>query len=137
VGQSAPEIIAYTPNNKTVKLSDFRDKYTLVDFWASWCMPCRKENPNLVRLYQRYKNKGFDILGVSLDDNPGSWMKAIGDDGLVWTNISDLKAWSSEVVLDYRIKGIPASVLVDPEGKILAKNLRGKELDVFLQTVFE
>jgi len=137
VGQFAPEIIAYTPTNKQVKLSDYRGKYTLVDFWASWCMPCRKESPNLVRLYHQYKGQGFDILGVSLDDNPGSWIRAVESDQLVWTNISDLKAWSSEVVPDYRIKAIPASVLVDPAGKILAKNLRGKELSDFLQTLFK
>ncbi len=137
VGQPAPEIVGYTPNNRAVKLSDFRGKYTLVDFWASWCVPCRKENPNLVNLFRTYKDKGFDILGVSLDDNPGSWMRAVEDDQLKWTNISDLKAWSSDLVLDYRIKAIPASVLLDPEGNILAKNLRGEELKIFLQSLFK
>lgn len=137
VGQAAPEIIAYTPNNKTVKLSDFRGKYTLVDFWASWCVPCRKENPNLVKLYNTYKDKGFDIFGVSLDNNPGSWMRAIDEDHLVWTNVSDLKAWSSDLIIDYRIKAIPSSVVVDPEGLILAKNLRGKELEDFLQSILD
>ncbi|MBL1409885.1 TlpA disulfide reductase family protein [Sphingobacterium faecale] len=133
IGQPAPEIIAYTPNNKTVKLSDFRGQYVLVDFWASWCVPCRKENPNIVRLYNSYKDKNFTVLGVSLDNNPGSWMRAVEEDKLEWTNISDLKAWSSDLVLDYRIKAIPASVIVDPSGIIIGKNLRGKDLEVFLK----
>ncbi len=136
IGQPAPDIVAYTPDNKTVNLSDFKGKYVLVDFWASWCMPCRKENPNLVKLYNAYKAKNFEILGVSLDNNPGSWMRAIEDDKLAWTNISDLKAWSSDLVLDYRIKAIPASVVLDPAGNIIAKNLRGRELEDFIaQTI--
>lgn len=132
VGQPAPEFEAYTPDNKVVKLSDYRGKLTLVDFWASWCVPCRKENPNIVRLYNQYKDNGFTVLGVSFDNNPGSWMRAIEEDELMWTNISDLKAWSSDLVLTYRIKAIPASVLVDANGNIAAKNLRGKELEDFL-----
>lgn len=133
VGQPAPEIIAYTPDNKLVKLSDFRGKYVLVDFWASWCLPCRKENPNIVRQFSAFKNKNFTVLGVSLDNNPGSWMRAIEEDKLTWMNISDLKAWSSDLIINYRIKAIPASVIVDPNGNIAAKNLRGSELEVFLQ----
>ncbi len=132
VGQKAPEITGYTPDNKTVKLSDYKGKVVLVDFWASWCMPCREENPNLVNLYAKLKDKNFTILGVSLDDNPGSWMRAISDDKLTWTNISDLKAWSSPLIIDYSIKGIPASYILDTEGKIIAKNLRGKSLEDFL-----
>jgi len=134
VGQPAPEFEAYTPANKTVKLSDYRGKYVLVDFWASWCMPCRKENPNLVRIYNTYKGKGFDILGVSLDNNPGSWMRAIEEDKLTWTNVSDLKAWSSDLIINYRIKAIPSSVVLDPQGKIIAKNLRSKELEDLLKS---
>lgn len=137
VGQPAPEFEAYTPTNKLVKLSDYRGKYTLVDFWASWCLPCRKENPNLVRLYNTYKGKGFDILSVSLDNNPGPWMRAIEDDKLSWTNISDLKAWSSNLIVDYRIKAIPSSVLIDPDGKVLAKNLRGGDLENFLKNILQ
>ncbi|MFZ4863718.1 redoxin domain-containing protein [Sphingobacterium sp. Mn56C] len=133
VGQPAPDFEAYTPANKTVKLSDFRGTYTLVDFWASWCIPCRKENPNIVRLYNQYKDKNFTVLGVSLDNNPGSWMRAIEDDKLQWMQVSDLKAWSSDLVIDYRIKAIPASVVVDPNGNIMAKNLRGAELEQFLK----
>ncbi|TJZ61455.1 AhpC/TSA family protein [Sphingobacterium olei] len=132
VGQPAPEFEAYTPDNRIVKLSDYRGKLTLIDFWASWCVPCRKENPNIVRLYDQYRDKGFAVLGVSFDNNPGSWMRAIEEDKLTWTNISDLKAWNSDLVLMYRIMAIPASVLVDANGNIAAKNLRGKELGDFL-----
>ena len=135
VGMPAPEIQAYTPNNKTVKLSDYKGKYVLVDFWASWCIPCRKENPNLVRIYETYHKKGFDILSVSLDNNPGSWMRAIEEDKLSWTNISDLKAWSSDLIIDYRIKAIPSSVVLDPKGNIVAKNLRGRDLEELLKTI--
>ncbi|MCI0920210.1 TlpA disulfide reductase family protein [Sphingobacterium rhinopitheci] len=133
VGQPAPLFEAYTPDNKTVRLADYKGKYTLVDFWASWCVPCRKENPNLVRIYNEFKDKNFTILGVSLDNNPGSWMRAIEDDKLPWTNISDLKAWTSNLIIDYRIKAIPSSVLVDPNGIIIAKNLRSAQLEEFLK----
>lgn len=132
IGQPGPEIQAYTPDNKMIKLSDFKGKYVLVDFWASWCMPCREENPNIVRLYNIFKDKNFTVLGVSLDNNPGSWMRAISDDKLTWTNISDLQAWSSPLIIDYSIKGIPASYLLDEQGVIIAKNLRGKQLEDFL-----
>ena len=133
VGQPAPQIESFTPNNKVVKLSDFRGQYVLVDFWASWCAPCRQENPNIVKQYHRFKDKGFTVLGVSLDNNPGSWMRAIEADQLIWTQVSDLQAWSSDLIVDYRISAIPTSYLLDPDGKILAKNLRGKELEDFLQ----
>lgn len=133
IGQPAPELISFTPTNKEVKLSSFKGKYTLIDFWASWCMPCRQENPNLVRLYNAYHGKGFDILSVSFDDNPGSWMRAIEDDKLAWTHVSDLKAWSSPVVIDYRVKALPTSYILDPNGIIIAKNLRGEELETFLK----
>ena len=133
VGQPAPEIESFTPTNQPVKLSDFRGKYTLVDFWASWCAPCRQENPNILKQYHAFKEKGFTVLGVSLYNNPGSWMRAIKDDQLEWTQVSDLQAWSSPLIFSYRIKAIPTSYLVDPSGNILAKNLRGKELEAFLQ----
>lgn len=132
VGQKAPEIQAYTPDNKTVKLSDFKGKVVLVDFWASWCMPCREENPNIVKQFNTFKDDNFTVLGVSLDNNPGSWMRAIQDDKLTWTNISDLQAWSSPLIIDYSIKGIPASYVLDEQGVIIAKNLRGKQLEDFL-----
>ncbi|MFD2742052.1 MULTISPECIES: TlpA family protein disulfide reductase [Sphingobacterium] len=133
IGQPAPYFEAYTTQNKLVKLTDFKGKYTLVDFWASWCLPCREENPNIVKQYAAFKDHGFEVLGVSLDDNPGSWMRAMKDDGLTWTNISDLKAWSSPLIIDYRIRAIPTSYLLDPSGNIIAKNLRGKALEDFLK----
>ena len=133
IGQPAPALTSFTPSNKEVKLSSYKGKYTLVDFWASWCMPCRQENPNLVKLYNIYHDKGFDILSVSFDDNPGSWMRAIEDDKLTWTHVSDLKAWSSPVVIDYRVKALPTSYILDPNGIIIAKNLRGDELEAFLK----
>ncbi|MBE8714583.1 TlpA family protein disulfide reductase [Sphingobacterium hungaricum] len=132
IGQPAPEFESFTPDNKVVKLSDFKGKYTLIDFWASWCVPCRQENPNIVRLYNQYKDKGFTVFGVSLDNNPGSWMRAIKDDQLDWTQVSDLQAWSSDLVIKYRLKAIPASYIVDKDGIIIGKNLRGKELENFL-----
>src|SRR5690606_33889103 len=137
VGQPAPEIESFTPDNKKVKLSDFRGPYVLVDFWASWCAPCRQENPNIVAQYHVYKDKGFTVLGVSLDNNPGSWMRAIEADQLEWTQVSDLQAWQSDLILDYRIQAIPTSYLLDPEGKILAKNLRGKALGEFLKRTLD
>ncbi len=137
VGQPAPDFESLTPNNQRVKLSDFKGKYTLVDFWASWCVPCRQENPNIVAQYHAYKDKGFTVLGVSLDDNPGSWMRAIKDDGLEWTQVSDLQQWGSEVVGLYRIQAIPTSYLLDPDGIILAKNLRGPDLAAFLKKTLD
>lgn len=137
VGQPAPLFESLTANNRTVKLSDYQGKYTLVDFWASWCMPCREENPNIVKLYHQYKDRGFDVFGVSLDSNPGSWLRAIEEDQLQWTNVSDLQAWGSEVVGLYSIKAIPTSYILDPEGIIVAKNLRGEELEAFLKKTFD
>lgn len=137
VGEIAPDFESYTENNRVVKVTDFRGKYTLIDFWASWCVPCREENPNLVRLYNQYKDKDFTIYGVSLDTNPGSWLKAVKDDNLPWTQVSDLKAWKSEFVELYRLKSIPASVLLDQDGRILAKDLRGRQLEQFLNELLD
>jgi len=131
VGKTAPEISLPDTEGRTVKLSSFRGKYVLVDFWASWCGPCRNENPNVVQAFNQFKNKNFTILGVSLD-RPGqkeNWIKAIKDDNLTWTHISDLKYWQSEVVSVYQFGGIPFNVLVDPDGKVVAENLRGNALE--------
>lgn len=136
VGQAAPVFESLTANNRTVSLADFQGKYTLLDFWASWCVPCREENPNIVQQFHLYKDKGFTVLGVSLDGNPGSWLKAVEEDGLEWTQVSDLQAWNSPVVELYDIKAIPASYLLDPDGIIVAKNLRGSELENFLKEIF-
>lgn len=139
VGQTAPEIVLPDPTGKEVKLSSFRGKFVLVDFWASWCRPCREENPNVVNAYNKYKDKNFTILGVSLDQ-PGqkdAWMKAVMDDKLTWTHVSDLKFWSSVVVPLYKIEGIPYNVLVDPDGKIIAESLRGADLERKLEEVLK
>lgn len=128
VGALAPDFTLPDPNGKMISLRSFRGKYVLVDFWAGWCGPCRAENPNVVRAYQQFKNKNFTILGVSLDKNKESWMQAIQEDQLTWTHVSDLQFWNSAVVPLYSIEGIPYNVLLDPEGKVVAQNLRGGEL---------
>lgn len=132
VGQPAPAFELPTPEGKMVKLADYKGKYLLLDFWASWCGPCREENPNIVNQYASFKNKGFDILGISLDDNKKDWIKAIQDDKLTWTHVSELKRWDAAVASQYKVEGIPASFILDPAGKIIAKNLRGPELKDFL-----
>ena len=120
-----------------VKLSSFRGKYVLVDFWASWCGPCRQENPNVVKAYNKYKGKNFTILGVSLDDNRERWLQAISHDGLAWTQVSDLRGWGNEVAVQYGIQSIPSNFLVDPAGKIIARNLRGEELEAKLEELLK
>ncbi|MBZ0098445.1 MAG: AhpC/TSA family protein, partial [Taibaiella sp.] len=135
VGAAAPEISLPTPDGKQVTLSSFRGKYVLIDFWASWCGPCRQENPNVVKAFNEFKGKNFTILGVSLDEDKDKWLQAIKKDNLTWTHISDLKGWQSVAARDYQVNGIPANFLVDPNGVIIASNLRGPELTAKLAEV--
>jgi peroxiredoxin len=139
VGSIAPEFTQNDRDGNPVKLSSFRGKYLLVDFWASWCGPCRQENPNVVKAYARYHDKGFEILGVSLDNEKGreNWLKAIEKDGLTWTQVTDLKYWNNEVAQLYGIKSIPQNFILDPSGKIIAKNLRGEALEKKLAELFQ
>jgi peroxiredoxin len=138
VGQIAPDLELKTQMGTSLKLAEFRGKYLLVDFWASWCGPCREENPNLVALYNKYKDSGFEILGVSLDKaaQREQWIKAIIDDKLTWPQVSDLKGWDSQAAKRYGINSIPASFLLDPTGKIVCRNLRGKDLEEELKLIF-
>lgn len=129
VGKMAPDFTLNDTIGNPFTLSSLKGKYVLIDFWASWCGPCRGENPNVVKLYSEYKDKGFDILGVSLDQKKDAWLKAIADDGLTWNHVSDLKGWQNEVAQLYAVSSIPHTVLLDKEGKIIAKNLRGEELE--------
>jgi len=125
-----------TPEGTALALSSLKGKYVLVDFWASWCGPCRKENPNVVKLYNLYKDKGFEILGVSFDENREAWLKAIEDDKLTWKHVSDLKGWGCEAGKLYGINSIPHTMLVDPQGVIIEHNLRGEALAAKLAELF-
>jgi thiol-disulfide isomerase/thioredoxin len=136
-GKMAPGFTQNDVNGKPVSLSDLKGKVVLIDFWASWCGPCRKENPNVVKLYEKYKDAGFTVLSVSLDDNKTNWLAAIDKDKLAWPyHVSDLKKWGNEVARIYQVSGIPFTVLVDKEGKIIDTKLRGVELERALATIF-
>jgi thiol-disulfide isomerase/thioredoxin len=136
-GNPAKEIAMNNPDGKEMKLSDLKGKVVLIDFWASWCRPCRAENPNVVKLYNHYKDHGFEVYSVSLDGSLDAWKKAIEQDGLVWPNhVSDLKKWNNGAAKDYGVKSIPFTVLIDKEGKVIGTNLRGVALENQLKTIF-
>jgi thiol-disulfide isomerase/thioredoxin len=136
-GKIAPDFSQSKQDGKPLKLSDLKGKVVLIDFWASWCGPCRRENPNVVKLYEKYQKNGFTVLSVSLDQNKDQWLAAVKKDNLTWPNhVSDLKGWSNEAAKQYKVTGIPFTVLVDKEGKIINKNLRGPELEKTLESIF-
>ncbi len=137
-GAEVKEIILPNPEGDTLRLSDYKGKVVLIDFWAAWCGPCRRENPNVVNLYNQYKDKGFEVFSVSLDKDKEKWLEAIQKDGLIWDgHVSDLKGWSSVAGKAYNVSSIPFTVLIDREGKVIATNLRGEGLANKLQNIFE
>ena len=125
IGEIAPNFEGPSPSGEILNLSNLKGKVTIIEFWASWCRPCRVENPNLVRLYKEMHPKGLEIVGVSLDRNKSSWLRAIDDDGLIWRHVSNLKFWQDPIAKLYNIRAIPASFIIDQEGRIIEKNLRG------------
>ena len=137
VGNMAVDIQGLDPDGKNISLMEIKGKVTLIDFWASWCGPCRKENPNVVKMYNKYHAKGFEILSVSLDEKAESWKAAIMKDGLIWHHVSDLKGWKSDYATAYGIQAIPQTILLDSEGKIIGRNVMGEELDNMLMELLK
>lgn len=137
VGKKAPAITQLTPEGEPFSLSDLRGKYVLIEFWASWCPDCRRENPNLVKTYTEFKDKNFEILGVSFDRKLEDWVAAIEKDKLTWKHISDLQSWQNAAGTLYGVRAIPQNILVDPEGIIVARNLHGEELDIKLRELLQ
>jgi peroxiredoxin len=137
INKQAPDLTMNDVNGHPVSISNFKGKYLLVDFWASWCRPCRAENPNVVSAYNKFKDRNFTILGVSLDQNKDAWVQAIKNDGLTWTHMSDLKYWESAAVSTYKFQGIPYNILIDPSGKVIAESLRGPALEQKLEEVLK
>ncbi len=137
VGKDAPNFSQTDTLNKMVSLKDFRGKYVLVDFWASWCVPCRAENPNLVKTFKKYMDRNFTIISISLDNDWYRWIEAINKDSLTWTHISDLKYWDNSIVKKYAIESVPSNLLLDPNGKIVAINLRGDNLEKKLAEIYK
>ena len=139
MGSEAPNFTAPQPNGEMLSLSDALGKYTIIDFWASWCKPCRRENPNVVRVYNEYHEKGLNIISVSLDkaNQKDRWLKAIEDDNLTWYHVSNLKGWSEPIAKTYNVRSIPATFLLDENGNIIAKNLRGSALDAKIASLFK
>lgn len=128
-GNIAPDFVSTSPDGRSERFSDYiGENYILLDFWAAWCGPCRRDNPNIVAAYQKYKDKGFTVYGVSLDRNRDAWLKAIQDDELTWTQVSDLAFWNSKAAALYGVRAIPSNFLIDPNGRIIATNIKGKDL---------